>query len=63
MLTLQSKLETLDPSDQNRIAAFLTMLRLKRQGDFQQIEKSLSDADKSEWVTWKSAKSELGLED
>lgn len=61
VLTLQCELETLDPEDQNRIAAFLTMLRMKRQGDFQQIEESLSDTDESQWVNWKDAKSEFGL--
>ncbi len=63
VLALQNELETLNPDDQNRIAAFLTLLRLKRQGDFQQIEESLSDSDENKWVNWKDAKSELGLED
>ena len=60
---LQHELEALPGEQQDRLAAFLTALRLKRDGMMQEISRRLDDPDPSKWVEWDEAKTRLGLDD
>lgn len=59
--SLQTELEALPPEDQNRASAFLTALRLKREGLFNSGTSRL-DNPNQRWIKWDDAKSELGIE-
>lgn len=60
---LQHELETLPGDQQDRLAAFLTTLRLKRDGRMREISRRLDEKDPSKWVEWDEAKTRLGLDD
>lgn len=60
--TLERELQQLPGHLQDRIAAFLTVLRLKRDGADELIHNRLNDADSGNWKSWKEAKRELGIE-
>jgi len=60
---LQHELETLPVEQQDRLAAFLTALRPKREGRMQEISRRLDEKDPSKWVEWNEAKTRLGLDD
>ena len=60
---LQHELETLPVEQQDRLAAFLTALRLRREGRMKEISRRLDEKDPSKWVEWDDAKTRLGLDD
>ncbi len=61
MATLRSELKRLPAEEQDRLAAFLTALRMRREGLMTELQDRLSDEDPANWVAWEDAKKELGL--
>ena len=59
---LQHEIELLPIDQQNRVAAFLTALRMKREGAFSKIKERLADHSSGTWTDWEDAKAELGLD-
>lgn len=62
-VALQQKLEALPSDQQDRLAAFLTALRLKRDGRMEEIRRRLDDKDPGNWIAWDEARQRLGLDD
>lgn len=60
---IQEELKALPPDEQNIIAAFLTSLRMKRDGTFDEITSRANERDEKNWVRWNDVKSELGFGD
>lgn len=60
---IQHELEHLPAEQQDRLAAFLTVLRMKREGLMTELQRRLDDKDSSNWVSWDDAKSELGIDE
>ena len=58
---IQHELEYLPADQQDRIAAFLTALRMKRDGLMVEMQRRLDENDPEKWISWEDAKSELGL--
>jgi len=58
--TLQQEVQALPAEDQDRLAAFLLSLRMKRDGLLQEISRRLDDKDPSHWVEWNAAKGAAG---
>ena len=58
---IQHELELLPADQQDRLAAFLTVLRMKREGLIAELQRRLDDDDSEKWIPWESAKSEHGL--
>lgn len=56
---LQHAIESLPATEQDRLAAFLTGLRMKREGRLAEISRRLNDTDSRNWVPWSAAKAEL----
>ena len=63
IVALQQELEALPGDQQDRVAAFLTSLRLKRDGTMDEIRRRLDDKDPAQWIEWGEAKRRLGLDD
>ena len=61
IVALQHELETLPSDQQDRVAAFLTALRLRRDGRMAEISRRLDDKDPANWIAWDKAKERLGL--
>ena len=61
IVALQHELEALPSDQQDRVAAFLTALRLKRDGRLEEISRRLDDKDPANWIAWDQAKQRLGL--
>lgn len=59
--TLQNEIQQLPGHLQDRIAAYLTALRLKREGADQEIQRRLDDTDPDQWKSWKQVKADLGI--
>lgn len=59
---IQEEIRALPPDEQNMIAAFLTSLRMKRDGSMAEITRRLDDKDPANWRTWDEVKAELGIE-
>lgn len=62
IVTLQQELEALPVDQQDRVAAFLTALRLRRDGTMGEFGRRLDDKDPAKWIEWDEAKQRLGLE-
>jgi hypothetical protein len=60
---LQHELELLPEDQQDRLAAFLTALRMKREGLVEEIQRRLDDEDPSNWVSWGEVKAEFGMDE
>lgn len=60
---LQHELELLPEDQQDQVAAFLTALRMKREGLLGEMQRRLDDTDSANWVSWDDAKSELGIDE
>lgn len=60
---IQHELELLPADQQDRLAAFLTALRMRREGLMSELERRLDDQNPDNWISWDDAKSELGLND
>jgi|GEM_PF-2097499 len=63
VLALQNELESLPPDQQDRISAFLTVLRMKREGLMAEVKGRLDDSDAGNWVPWEDVRSEFGESD
>jgi hypothetical protein len=61
--TIQHELEHLPADQQDRLAAFLTALRMKRDGLMAEMQRRLNESDPQKWISWDDAKSELGSND
>lgn len=59
---IQHELELLPSDQQDRLAAFLTLLRMKRDGLMEEIQQRLDEGDSSKWIAWEDAKSALNEE-
>ena len=53
---LQQEVQALPAEDQDKLAAFLLSLRMKRDGLLDEISRRLDDKDHSRWVEWNSVK-------
>ena len=49
VVAIQNELESLPSDQQDRISAFLTTLRMKRQGLMAEITRRLDDDDEGKW--------------
>ena len=58
--TLQQEVQALPAEDQDKLAAFLLSLRMKRDGLLEEISRRLDDKDPSGWVEWNAAKGASG---
>lgn len=61
MATLRSELKRLPAAEQDCLSAFLTVLRMRREGLMTELQDRLSDDDPANWVSWADAKKELDL--
>jgi hypothetical protein len=59
--TLQNEIQQLPGHLQDRIAAYLTSLRLKREGADLEIQRRLDDSDPCQWESWKEVKADLDI--
>jgi hypothetical protein len=53
---LQQEMLALPAEDQDKLAAFLLSLRMKRDGLLDEISRRLDDQDPARWVEWNAAK-------
>ena len=58
---LQEELQRLPPDQQDRICAFLTTLRMKRDGLISEITRRLDDTSEQRWIAWEDVKKDLDL--
>ena len=56
---LQSELESLPPDQQDRMSAFLTSLRMRRDGIISEVTRRLEDTNEENWKAWDKVKAEL----
>lgn len=61
IVALQHELKALPTDQQDRVAAFLAALRLRRDGRMAEISRRLDDKDPVNWIDWDKAKQRLGL--
>ena len=59
VVAIQNELESLPSDQQDRISAFVTALRMKRQGLMAEITRRLDDDDTGKWVSWDEVKTDL----
>jgi len=57
--TLEHELELLPVSAQDRLAAFLTALRFRREGIEMEFQDRLNDSSPENWNNWKQVKTDL----
>ena len=60
IVTLQQEVQSLPAEDQDKLAAFLLSLRMKRDGLLEEISRRLDDGDPSGWVEWNAVKGASG---
>lgn len=56
---LEHELELLPPEQLDRVSAFLTSLRMRRDGTMKEITRLLDDKAEENWISWDSVKSSL----
>ena len=56
---LQNEIQQLPDELQDRLAAFLTVLRMRRSGQDEEIFRRLDDPQSGKWLPWQQVKSEL----
>ncbi|MCF7765738.1 MAG: hypothetical protein K9N62_18885 [Verrucomicrobia bacterium] len=59
---LQHEIELLPQDQQDRLAAFLFALRMRREGTISEIQERLDDKNPEKWISWDKAKSALGID-
>ena len=59
---LQQEVQALPAEDQDKLAAFLLSLRMKRDGLLEEISRRLDDQDPAHWVEWNAVKGAAGKE-
>ena len=62
IVTIEHELATLPADQQDRLAAFLTALRMRRDGMLAEVCRRLDDKDPEKWREWGMVKEDLGLE-
>ena len=60
IVALQQEVQALPAEDQDKLAAFLLSLRMKRDGLLDEISRRLDDKDPSRWVEWNATKDVTG---
>jgi len=60
---LQEEIQRLPDHLQDRLAAFLTALRMHRSGQDQEIFNRLNDPRPEKWSSWHQVKSTMGNDD
>lgn len=63
VVTLQHEIQQLPGHLQDRLAAFLTALRMHRDGGDQEIQRRLDDPDPGNWTSWQQVKEDLNIQD
>lgn len=63
VITLQNEIQLLPGHLQDRLAAFLTYLRMQRDGVDQEIQRRLDDSNPENWKSWEQVKADLGVKD
>lgn len=61
VITLQNEIQLLPSHLQDRLAAFLTALRMHRDGVDQEIQHRLDDPNPENWQSWEQVKADLGI--
>lgn len=56
---LQQELESLPPKQQDRLSAFLTSLRMRRDGIISEVTRRLDDKTEQNWSSWDDVKADL----
>lgn len=59
VITLQNEIQQLPGHLQDRLAAFLTALRMSRDGTDLEIQRRLDDPSLNNWKAWKEVKADL----
>ena len=62
IITLQYEIQQLPGHLQDRLAGFLTALRMHREGHDVEIQNRLDDTDPQNWKLWSQVKSDLGID-
>ncbi len=63
VITLQNEIQQLPGHLQDRLAAFLTALRMHRDGQDLEIQRRLDDPNPENWKPWGQIKADLSLND
>jgi hypothetical protein len=63
VITLQNEIQQLPGHLQDRLAAFLTALRMTRNGDDLEIQRRLDDPEPENWKSWKDVKNDPSIND
>lgn len=63
VITLQNEIQQLPGHLQDRLAAFLTALRMRRDGQDLEIQRRLDDPNPENWKSWEQVKAELSIID
>ena len=61
VITLQNEIQLLPSHLQDRLAAFLTALRMHRDGVDQEIQHRLDDPNPENWQSWEQVKADLRI--
>lgn len=61
VITLQREIQLLPGHRQERLAAPLTELRMRRNGEDQEIQRRLDDPNPENWRSWEQVKADLGI--
>ena len=59
MAVLQQEIQRLPDHLQDRLAAFLTVLRLHRSGQDKEIFRRLDDPQPEKWTSWNQVKADI----
>jgi hypothetical protein len=60
---LQKEIQQLPDHLQDRLAAFLTALRMHRSGQDEEIFRRLDDPRPEKWSSWQQVKTDMGNDD
>lgn len=63
VITLQNEIQQLPSHLQDRLAAFLTALRMRREGQDLEIQRRLDDSNPENWKSWGPVKADLNIND
>jgi len=63
VVTLQQEIQRLPDHLQDRLAAFLTALRMHRSGQDVEIFGRLNDPQPEKWSSWQQVKADMGDDD
>lgn len=58
---LEQEIAALPENEQDRLAAMLVALRMKREGGMKEISRRLDDKNPANWISWEAAKREMDL--